>query len=416
MVANKSFRVQVQKDYLEKLSSGQPAQCMAELIWNALDAEATTVQVEYIQNELGVEQIRLIDNGHGIAYHDAEVLFSSLGGSWKASQKHSSNRNRFLHGQEGKGRFKAFGLGSLVTWDVAYEMDGQVWSYSVWAQADAIDFFNITEPQVAQDGQRPGVTVTISNLFRHHAFFDAGVSVEVFSPVFAQYLQWYPEVKIVFDQYTLSPEKVIRSKTEYPLQPVQKENQEYGVYLEIVEWKGTVEKGLFFCNENGFPLDKYSRTIKVVGDFVYTAYLKTGLVTHLFNSGVLSLHQMDESFNALLDTVQQQIQNHFLSRQKEEAKNFLDLLRDKSVYPYTEKPQNAQDKKERQLFDTIAIALQDLIPEFRTASSRSQALQLRLLRQAIEHDPKALQNDLLEVLQPPMDIKKELQKAFEKGK
>jgi len=414
MAAEKSIRVQVQKDYLEKLSSGQPAQCLAEIIWNAVDAEASDVQVKFHKNELITEQIEIIDNGHGIAFHDAEALFSSLGGSWKSSTQHSSNEKRFLHGQEGKGRFKAFALGRHVSWNIAYEMDGAVWEYEVRGTAEDMEFFYISEPQPSAPGRIPGVTVTISDLFRSYPFFEAEVATEAFSPIFAQYLQWYPQVKISFDGQTITPEKVIRSRTEYPMPSAEMHGQKFPVFLEIVEWTANVEKGLYFSNETGFPLDKYNRSIRTPGDFVFTAYLKSGMVTHMFNSGILSLHQMDEHFNEALETAIEQIQKHFLGRQKEEAKNFLSLLRDRSVYPFDSAPKTAKAKKERAVFDTIAIALLDLTPDFRNAPAKSQALQLRLLRQALETNPEQLQTDIMESLAPSGDILKELQKAFGK--
>ena len=35
--------VEVQEDFVEKLAAARPAQALAELIWNGLDAEATRV-------------------------------------------------------------------------------------------------------------------------------------------------------------------------------------------------------------------------------------------------------------------------------------------------------------------------------------------------------------------------------------
>ena len=49
----KTITVQVKEDHLEQLARSKPMAAMAELIWNALDAEASEVRVEFVENEDG---------------------------------------------------------------------------------------------------------------------------------------------------------------------------------------------------------------------------------------------------------------------------------------------------------------------------------------------------------------------------
>ena len=116
----KAFEIQVQDDHLARIAhTRKPILALAELIWNAVDADATRIDVTLINNDLdGLEAIEVTDNGHGIPYAQAEDLFSRLGGSWKQSRTHSNEENRILHGKEGRGRFRAFSLGRVVEWDV----------------------------------------------------------------------------------------------------------------------------------------------------------------------------------------------------------------------------------------------------------------------------------------------------------
>ena len=44
-MADGTFRVQVEHDHLRKLANATPVQAVAELVWNALDADATRVDV-----------------------------------------------------------------------------------------------------------------------------------------------------------------------------------------------------------------------------------------------------------------------------------------------------------------------------------------------------------------------------------
>ena len=102
----KEFEIRVQDDHLARIAqTRKPILALAELIWNAVDADATRIDVTLIYNDLdGLEAIEVTDNGHGIPYAQAEDLFSRLGGSWKQSRTHSNEENRILHGKEGRGR------------------------------------------------------------------------------------------------------------------------------------------------------------------------------------------------------------------------------------------------------------------------------------------------------------------------
>ncbi|MCA9521751.1 MAG: ATP-binding protein [Myxococcales bacterium] len=102
----KFLEVQVQRDHLSRVVARfAPLKALAELIWNALDGDATQVDVTvHAQQSLScIESLRVTDNGHGIAYSVAESSFRDLGNSWKRGKKSPSGRR--LHGERGEGRF-----------------------------------------------------------------------------------------------------------------------------------------------------------------------------------------------------------------------------------------------------------------------------------------------------------------------
>jgi hypothetical protein len=76
--------VQLDPQHLERLTSAAPLTGIMELIWNALDADAENVSVALVRNPLdGIEEIRVVDDGHGITFGEASDTFGKLGGSWK---------------------------------------------------------------------------------------------------------------------------------------------------------------------------------------------------------------------------------------------------------------------------------------------------------------------------------------------
>ncbi|HEV7806509.1 MAG TPA: ATP-binding protein [Solirubrobacteraceae bacterium] len=113
--------VALTKDHLERLAQTQPLTGLIELVWNALDADATEIRIEFGRNELdGIEEIRVIDNGHGMTPTLAAQAFGALGGSDKDSS-HKSPGGRAYHGRDGQGRYKAAGIGSRIVWTTVAE-------------------------------------------------------------------------------------------------------------------------------------------------------------------------------------------------------------------------------------------------------------------------------------------------------
>lgn len=165
-MANHSYPVEVQSDFLEKITRAKPVQALAEFIWNSLDADSSTLNVTVEQNELGVmSKVIVRDNGTGIRYEKAAELFSSLGGSWKRTRA-TTDEGRFLHGQDGRGRFKAFSLGRVAEWEVVYQKSKGVYTFTVTMTAAKMKEVVISDEEKADAAKQRGVTLTISEIHK----------------------------------------------------------------------------------------------------------------------------------------------------------------------------------------------------------------------------------------------------------
>ena len=77
---------------------------LAELIWNALDADATEVVATIERSGISrVEAITISDNGQGMQGREAELAFGLRGGSAKRRQTRTRANRRPVHGKNGKG-------------------------------------------------------------------------------------------------------------------------------------------------------------------------------------------------------------------------------------------------------------------------------------------------------------------------
>lgn len=78
-------------DHVARLAhEGDPVRAIIELIWNAVDAEATTVVVTMERSWMEpIDQVHVEDDGHGISSDEVASAFGRVGGSWKSLSEKS---------------------------------------------------------------------------------------------------------------------------------------------------------------------------------------------------------------------------------------------------------------------------------------------------------------------------------------
>ena len=263
-MSNQVIEVQVQGDFIERLTSARPVQALAELVWNALDADATKVMINVEQGVLGLEAITVSDNGNGMPYADASVLFGNLGGSWKRLSRRSKSKKRILHGEEGKGRFRALALGRVADWIVTTPLTGGLQRFTISILRDNPRRVTISDtgPALADAGK--GVTVRITEPQKQWRL-DQNAVLQEFAEIFALYLTDYPDAEITFCGTKVDPSAQITTKSIYELEPIEDEGELVPARIELIEWRGTTERMLYLCNDQGFPLHRTSPGIQAPG-------------------------------------------------------------------------------------------------------------------------------------------------------
>ena len=406
----KTFEIQVQDDHLQRISQvAKPIMAVAELIWNALDADADRVDVVLRDSSLGVlDSIEVTDNGHGIPYAEAEELFSRLGGSWKQGGHLSREKRRILHGKEGRGRFRAFALGRVVDWAVCYRAADGLRSYRISMIKDHLRRVRIGEETRVGTGHNRGVKVTVTELDRvFRSLRDASVTNEL-AQVFALYLRQYPAVQVFYDGTLIDPRSVEDHSAQYTLPPLTADDGEkFDVAIEIVEWRMPSGRRMYFCDGDGFPLDDAPPGIHAPG-FNFTAYLKSGYFAKLLAESRLEIATMDAPTTRVLNSAKDAMRDHFRRRASEKAAGLVAEWQRDKVYPYEGQPTTVIEAAERQVFDVVALNVNHFLPSFQESDERSKRLQLRLIRHAIERAPGDLSKILTEVLELPAEKRQEL--------
>lgn len=401
------YPVEVQKDYLEKITRANPVQALSELIWNGLDADAKRISVSFEHNALGaLDRITIRDNGLGLARTDAPECFRKLGGSWKKLQA-STPSGRNLHGQEGRGRFKAFAIGTHAEWTVIYERDAQLWTYSICMSSSEIRKVLISEETPARAGTERGVTLEITNPLKDFRALDGDTALNELTEIFALYLSDYEDVRITIGGRRIDPTKAIKDRIAFNLTDINSNGKVYPVRLDVVEWDSITHRALFLCNANRFPLVQVARRFHV-GNFHFSAYLNTSFLDTLQKDGTVDLAEMQTPIITVIDEAQKKLREHFRSRSAQEASSFVQEWKSAKIYPYAGEPTSHIEQVERQVFDIVALNVARHLPEFDDAPVKNKQFQLRMLRQAIEKSPADLQLILTEVLNLPKQNRDEL--------
>ncbi len=405
-MANQQYPVEVQPDFLKKITGAKPVQALAELIWNGLDADASDVAVSFEHNDLGtLSGVIIRDNGEGIPRANAPEFFRRLGGSWKRPGA-STETGRFLHGQEGRGRFKAFAIGDYADWNVVYKRDGTTWQYKISMSAADIRHVTISEETEAPNAT-PGVTLTITEPHKDFRSFVSQAGLHSLTEVFALYLVDYPSVKIVVGEQAIDAKAVIATRKAFNLSDIRIGGFTHTARLEIVEWKGLSNRALFLCNEKRFPLVQVDRRFHV-GEFQFTAYLESSYLSAAQHEGTVELAEMQAPMVSAIDEAQKLIRDYFRQRAAAAARGYVEEWKAEHIYPFKGEATSPVEEVERQVFEIVAVNVARHLPDFEAGQTENKAFQLRMLRQAIEKSPEELQLILSEVLRLPKRKQEEL--------
>lgn len=406
-MVREKFTIEAQEDFLERLTRARPLNAIAELIWNGLDADATRVDVVLDSSRLGLTAISVRDNGHGIPHEDARELFRRLGGSWKALGGTTRGRGRALHGYEGRGRLKALALGRVADWTIAYEASsGERRSYKVSVIADAVKEGRISDERPT-DVAETGVEVRITEPVRDFRSLRQDSALQELTETFALYLKDYRDVVIHYDGVRIDPSAAIASSQEFRLRDIEHEGESFSASLELVEWISSTQRTLYLCNESGFPLTQVPSRFHV-GDFQFSAYLKSSLITKLAGESMLEIAELTPSLAGAIDESKKKIKDYAGKRTAEKARLVVQEWKDERIYPYEGEAVSSIEEAERKVFEIVAVTASGYMQDFEDSPRKNKAFQLRMLRAAIERSPNDLQMILTEVLDLPRRKQKEL--------
>jgi hypothetical protein len=410
------IRVEAQTDHLESLAKAKPINALSELIWNALDADADEVRVVITDNDIGSpEQIFIIDNGDGLSLRDAEDAFGHLGGSWKKGKLKTRRAGRNLHGRDGKGRFKAFGLGAVVTWETTYKTGQELFRYNILGKANNLSQFEIGVPRKVE-GARTGTRVAIEGIGDPLGVFSgSGAALTQLSEHFAIYLRDYPSTRIYLRGERVDPASVQRSSKTLEIADLDIGlSKKVSATLEIIEWNfSKKERKLCLCDARGFSLHEIEAGVRPGTDYNFTAYLRSDYIEGLHKENLLVLEDLNDGLRRLVDHARDQMRAYFRGRKAESAASVVQEWKNEGSYPFQGEPRDVLDRARREVFDICALNVHEYLDGFREGQTRDRKFTLRMIRTALDENPEALKKILGDILDLPKERQKELADLLE---
>ncbi|MGE8571755.1 MAG: ATP-binding protein [Acinetobacter amyesii] len=399
----KPLKIVATPGHIKTLTEASATKALSELIWNGFDASSKIVSVTLNPQTLGgLDTIVVEDQGDGIPFKDAEAYFGEIGDSWKKIKKETYHHP--LHGQNGRGRFKAFCLGADIEWHTTFKDKNSYSTYSIIGNHNKIEEFKTSELESNNEGQK-GTKVIISNLYKKADELLKEKTRSELTKSFAVFLTEFPHLQLNFNGIKIDPKSVQVCSRDYDLTEDCSEITAHPVKLTIIEWNIETERVINLCSAKGISLEEYEpkHRIKAKG-FNFTAYLKSEYFQELENDGVLSLRELEPTVGKILDITVSTIQEHFRKRMAEKYSGIVQEWKDQNIYPYQDKTSfTSVEKAEQEVFDILAANVQTFLPNFEKTEKTSKKFMFKLIAQAITENPESVQKIITEVL----DLKKE---------
>lgn len=385
--------VSVEHEHLAKQIKS-PRQGLLELVWNALDADATHVDIRLNRSTLdAVLAMELEDNGIGITAERAELSFDKLGNSWKSTQKISDAGRRF-NGRHGRGRWAAFGLGTAVTWDsTAKGLRTPLEHLRISGDSNDLSSFAY-DKDLEVSRSATGTTVTVTNISpTSDAYLQSGRALTDIATHFAVYIETYG-VQIIVDGSPVDPQTLqTRSKS---IDLVFEGLAPAPATLRVIEWRADVRRELCFVDAEGSVLHAMKPGIQAPG-FRFTAYLRWGGLES--SKADLVLEDLaPEPVPQIIRETKAELRKYFTEREREERSKLVDRWKEEKSYPFSGEPSNQVERAERELFDVVAITASSAIE---TMDQRERRLSFMLIQQALTRSPQAVHDILHDVLNLP---------------
>ena len=151
------------------------------------------------------------------------------------------------------------------------------------------------------------------------------------------------------------------------------------VTVTVLEWRAPTTRSLYFCNADGIARHSMPMSTLRAPGFDFTAYLRSPYVQELYDSNDLFIGQLHPGVKALYDAALLSVRDHFRQRLAERSAEVVDQWKREGIYPYEGEPNTPVERTERQVFELVAVNVNDYLPDFPSTDVKARQFSLRLV-------------------------------------
>lgn len=403
----------VLKNYNEK-------QAIAEYIWNGFDANADTINIDYIANELGrLENLKIADNGYGINFQRLQQKFDPFFESEKAIQIVAPKHTSKMHGRNGVGRLTFFTFAHNANWNTTYQDEKGFHRGIIQINTGGLNSYEAVEEPAAEN--HTGTTVTFTNLRISEIDFEQGVI-----PFLINEFCWFIELnkhkkmQVFVNGKALDFSENIKSLEEFELLYA---DAGFKFKIKYVHWKEGLHKELskYYFLAGGEEIYKdYTTLNKKSDDYFHSVYIDSDFFRDFDfksfeNEGQVALFGAAKSapaYRFLMKELNEYLKNKRKPFLKEYADGLINTLEQDGIFPryVTERE---RDMAKPKLTGLIKV-LYEVEPKlFSSLSIDQKKMLVRLLDLSLRTDDKeGVFNLLSEIVQLEGDDQNDLRDAL----
>lgn len=386
----------IRKEINENIKT--PFDAFNEYLWNAIDAGAKNLQINFVKEKEGIKEISIQDDGVGIDYYD---LKDKLFGKFNVSQK-LNNKKSYLslpRGENGYGRFSFFKFASKIKWITVFEKDNIKQEYEIEMESSNLTDSPFSQLKETQKDTGTKVIFTFEKLNLNDTCSallcdDKKDKLKVLKENIILDLAWPIELydlNITINGKKINYDNIIEEKDE----KLKEEIDGYKFEIKFIKWKESLKNQssrYYLLNSNNEEVYMNTTTLNNKGDeFYHSIYVTSNYFNEfdIFTSRTESIYKsLIEKINKILEIKKKPYLDIFVNKKFEKLKG-------EEIFP---KFSTFEEKFKRPLYEK---ALKDVIAlEPRLFSNQTNNSQKKVFLELINKllDDEKSRNNLYDIL------------------
>lgn len=352
---------------------------LSEAIWNAIDAKAKNIHINFIKNSLGaIQEIKITDDGEGIAFDKFEEYFLQFQNSWKREAEGD------FHGKNGEGRFKLLSISKNIEWKTIFKMDNKKKEFSIKINKNNPRHFEYSNPIITQE--KFGTQVILTQLEDKAKELNSDVTFYNLIAIFALQLKKRNDLKIFLDSKELIPDTFIFDEASGVLE-FKIDNETFNINYTFIAWTKEFQFNdnkhtYFFDEKETYIIEKPSG---IQGNFVkHSVFLKS----NYFKTFDGLNEELQNKIGKIRDLYKKKLFDFLLQIRQRQTEQIYNDFTTKTYYPFKSKDgfQSLEEKAIREVYDLCAFKLLEEDQKLLSAKEHSIKLLFKLLKKVVEKE------------------------------